>query len=122
MDGNKKPIFFEVSGIVLKGKKKASAFGYPTANIACENDIPGGIYVGDVTWKGVSYSAAIYKEDGKNIIEAHLLDFSGNLYGEALTFRAFQKIRDVKIFSNQADLVAAIARDIETIKKLCSQE
>jgi riboflavin kinase/FMN adenylyltransferase len=122
MDGNKKSFLFEISGAVVEGKKKATALGYPTANIVCESDVPGGIYAGDVTWKGISYPAAIYKEDRKNIIEAHLLDFSGNLYGEALTFRAFQKIREVKTFASQEGLVAAIAHDIETIKKLCSQE
>ena len=56
------------------------------------------------------------------MIEAHLLDFSQSLYGEMLIFRAFQKVRDSKKFSSKEELVAAIAQDIATVKKLCSQE
>lgn len=122
MERVKKTVLFEGSGIVSAGQKKATALGYPTANIVCKGDVPSGIFAGDVVWNDAIYPAALYKEDGKNAIEAHLLDFSGDLYGEKLTFRAIQKIRDVKKFPSQEDLIAAIAADVATIKKICSQE
>jgi FAD synthase len=122
MKDNDKTTLFEISGVVVAGEKKATKLGYPTANIACGNDVPSGIYAGEVVWNGAAHPAALYKGNEKNVIEAHLLDFSGTLYGETLTFRAFHKIRNMKIFPDQATLIAAIANDITTIKKLCSQE
>lgn len=122
MENANETILFEVSGTVIAGKKKAIALGWPTANVACGSDIPSGIYAGDALWNGTSYPAALYKEDGKDALEAHLLDFSGDLYGETLTLRARRKIRDVKKFPDAEELAAAIANDIATIKKLCSRE
>ncbi len=122
MEETTKINLFEVSGIVVEGKKKATELGCPTANIACGDDIPSGIYAGRVVWKDIAYPAALYKEDGKGVIEAHLLDFSEVLYGETLIFRAFSKVREVKKFTSKEDLIAAIANDIATVKKLCSQE
>jgi riboflavin kinase/FMN adenylyltransferase len=117
-------ILFEVTGTVIAGQKKAAALGYPTANIACAGSaaVASGIYAGEAVWNGVSYPAALYKEDGKDVLEAYLLDFSQDLYGQTLTLRARHKIRDVAKFPDTATLVAAIAADIDAIKKLCSQE
>lgn len=123
-------ILFEVTGTVIAGQKKAVALGYPTANIACAvsnaadngEPVPSGIYAGEAVWNGASYPAALYKEDGKDVLEAYLLDFSQNLYGETLTLRARHKIRDVAKFPDTASLITAIAADIAAVKKLCSQE
>ena len=114
-------IIFKADGIVLEGKKKGSELGFPTANITGDDSVPAGIYAGEVFWKDTAYPAAIYKGDTKDAIEAHLLDFSDNLYGETITIIAYQKVRDSKIFSNREELIAAIGKDIEDIKK-CLQE
>mgnify|MGYP001613393446 FL=1 len=115
-------ILFKVDGIVLKGTKKGNKLGFPTANLFCADSVPGGIYAGEVIWKGIAYPAAIYKSNAKDIIEAYLLDFSDNLYGEAITIIAYNKVRDSRAFSNKEELIAAISKDIEDIKKLCSRE
>ena len=113
-------ILFEVEGIVQKGDGKGKKLGFPTANIPCADSVPSGIYAGEVVWKGISYPAAIYKEEGKGVVEAHLLNFSGNLYGETLKVIARAKVRDVKKFSNEQELIAAISQDIENIRNLLS--
>lgn len=115
-------VIFKVNGIVLKGKKKGKELGFPTVNIPANDSIPAGIYAGEVTWNGVSYPAAIYKSETKNTIEAHLLDFSDNLYGETITIIAEQKIRDSKFFPDKEELIAAISKDIEDIRKLTTVE
>jgi FAD synthase len=115
-------VLFKIEGIVQKGNGDASKLGFPTANLSCNDSIPSGIYAGEVIWKGVTYPAALYKENGKDSLEAHLLDFSGDLYGENMTFSAHKKIRDVKIFPTKEALIAAISHDIVDIKKLCSRE
>lgn len=111
-------ILFKIYGMALEGKKKGKELGFPTANLSCESSIPSGIYAGEVIWKGIAYPAAIYKGEAKDTTEAHLLDFSGNLYGESLTIIAHQKIRDSRAFTNKEELIAAIAKDIEDIKKI----
>ncbi len=115
-------ILFRVEGIVQQGEKRGTELGFPTANIPCFDSVPGGIYAGEILWKSVSYPAALYKEDGKDMIEAHVLDFSGNLYGERLTVFGYRKVRDVRSFSKQEELIAAISKDIADAKKLCSVE
>lgn len=115
-------ILFEVDGVVLEGSKKGNKLGFPTANLFCADSVPGGIYAGEVIWKERAYPAAIYKSNAKDIIEAYLLDFSDNLYGEAITIIGHHKVRESHAFANKEELIAAISKDIEDIKKLCSQE
>ena len=115
-------VLFIIEGVVQKGNGDANGLGFPTANLFCTNSIPSGIYAGEAIWKGNTYPAALYKEDSKNFLEAHLLDFSGDLYGEKMAFFAHQKIRNVKIFPTREELIAAISQDIADIKKLCSRE
>ncbi len=121
-DHTKTPlILFNVEGIVQQGEKKGKELGFPTANLSCDDSIPSGIYAGEVAWKGTVYPAALYKEDAKNVVEAHLFDFSGDLYGEKLTILAYQKVRDVKMFPGREELIEAISKDIADVKK-CLQE
>lgn len=112
-------VLFEVNSVVLEGKKKGKKLGFPTANLSCGGDfIPAGIYAGEVVWKGTAYPAAIYKNDAKNVVETHLLDFSDNLYGETITIIAEQKVRDSRLFSDREELIAAISKDIGDIRKI----
>ncbi|MBI4086165.1 MAG: riboflavin kinase [Candidatus Liptonbacteria bacterium] len=124
MSNNKKKraVIFNVEGAVERGNKKGKELGFPTANIPCDSSIPGGIYAGEAVWNGNIYQAALYKEDKKDIVEAHLLDFSGDLYGEKLAVLAHKKVRDVRMFAEREELIAAILKDIADIRKLCSRE
>ena len=108
---------FSAEGVVQKGDGRGAQLGFTTANIPCGGEMPSGIYAGEVVWKGVTYPAAIYKEDGKSLIEAHLLDFSRNLYAETIKIIAHQKIRDVKKFPSEKELITAIKEDIEKIRQ-----
>jgi riboflavin kinase/FMN adenylyltransferase len=112
---------FEVTGSVVYGKGEGRALGFPTANVPCAKTLPSGIYRGEVVWKGKQYPAAVYKESDKEVIEAHFLDFDGDLYGETLAITACEKIREVAVFTMRDELIAAIQADILHIKK-CLQE
>ena len=113
---------FHIEGIVQKGDGKGKELGFPTANIPCADSVPSGIYAGEVIWKGIPYPAAVYKEDGKGVVEAHLLDFSGDLYGETLKVIAHTRVRDAKVFPNEKELIAAIKKDIENIRKYSNEK
>ena len=50
---------------------------------------------------------------GENKIEAHLLGFSGDLYGQPLRLSFLQKLRDIVKFSSKEELIAQMKRDVE---------
>lgn len=104
------------TGIVEHGEKKGTALGFPTANIQQKEMPPGGIYAGVVTIGETTYQSALYVNTKRSILEAHLLDFSGDLYGMTITMTLFQKIRDDSAYSNEHDLRAQIYKDTEAVR------
>ncbi len=114
---------FVVTGIVVRGKGEGRALGFPTANVPCSRALPSGIYRGEVLWGKTIYPSAIYKEENKDIIEAHLLDFTADIYGETLVITAHEKMRDVVAFKTRDELIAAIQKDIAHIRnhKACAK-
>jgi riboflavin kinase / FMN adenylyltransferase len=108
----------EVEGTVVAGDARGGTLGFPTANLRLEPEllVPAyGIYAG----AAVGHRAAIsigtnphYGGDERRV-EAHLLDFSGDLYGRRLTLELWRRLRDEQAFSSEEELVAQIARDVE---------
>ncbi len=108
----------QIRGIVIEGQKHARTLGFPTINIRCDEGIESGIYCGTVMFDGVTYTATLFKREKTNIFEAHLIDFSGNVYGKEIVVTVGKKIREVEKFTHDEDLKRQIAKDIV----LCSQE
>ena len=115
----------EVRGTVEHGDKRGRELGFPTANVSVPAEIclPGdGIYA---AWyerpDGTSYPAAVslgrrptfYEAQAKSLLEACLLDWSGDLYGEAARVRFVARLRGEERFESVADLVAQMGRDVE---------
>jgi riboflavin kinase/FMN adenylyltransferase len=50
-------------------------------------------------------------------VEAFLLDFEGDLYGERVELELWQRLRDERAFGSEAELVAAIAADVEATRR-----
>jgi riboflavin kinase/FMN adenylyltransferase len=107
----------KIKGTVIRGKMKGRNLGFPTANIIYADDLPSGVYTGKVYVRGNGYKAAIFYGDDKKILEAHLLDFSGDLYDQEIEIEVGKKIREVKKFDTEDELKKQIAKDIEQIKK-----
>ena len=106
------------SGVAVKGQGRASALGYPTANIPLTHNIPSGIYAGKVSVKGKEYAAAIYADPDRKLLEAHLLDFTDNLNLAALDIVPTKKIRENQNFENDLALRKAIENDIKKVRQL----
>ena len=104
------------TGIVQKGMKRGHALGFPTANISLGDSRVSGIYASRVTFDGKEYPAAAFADHERGILEAHILDFSDDLYGKAITVELLKKIRDNKKFENDDTLRATIAGDVERIR------
>jgi riboflavin kinase/FMN adenylyltransferase len=108
----------ELSGTVVFGDHRGGTLGFPTANLAVPAEVlvpKDGIYAG---W-GLGHRIAL--SIGPNLhyggterkVEGYLLDFEGDLYGEELTIEVWEYLREQAAFGSEAELIAAIADDVE---------
>ena len=119
----------EVRGAVEQGDGRGGkVLGFPTANVAVPNEIQlpaDGIYAG---WyarpDGSAQAAAIsigrrptfYPEGGPSMVEAYLLDFDGDLYGERAKVRFVSRLRGEERFESTDALVAQMNKDVEAAR------
>jgi riboflavin kinase/FMN adenylyltransferase len=112
---------FEVEGLVVEGDRRGKALGFPTANLDVPADQllpPKGIYAGATLGHRAAISIGVNPHYGGTAlrVEAHLLDFDGDLYGRRLVVELWKKLRDERGFASEADLVDAIAADVEATR------
>lgn len=101
------------TGSVVKGIGKAGELGFPTLNIHLpEHDPVSGIYAARVAHHDTVYNAVVYADQARHMLEAHLLDFEKDLYGETITIELFDKLRERIAFVDDASLQKAIAEDV----------
>lgn len=103
-------------GKVEKGSGAGRRLGFPTANIRLADEEPSGIYAAIVRTDGRAYPAAAYADQARGLLEAHILDFSGDLYGKPVRIELRHKLRDAARFPDEKALSAAIAADVATIR------
>ncbi|MBY8860376.1 3,4-dihydroxy-2-butanone-4-phosphate synthase [Nocardia sp. CA2R105] len=119
----------QVVGDVVRGDQRGREMGFPTANLELDEELSGSVgkAVVDGVWAGraalpdgrtvvaaisVGRRSTFYGRSGIRLLEAHLLDFEGDLYGLTLTVHLDQWIRPQTAFSSKEELVAAVAEDI----------
>ena len=112
---------YAVSGRVIPGAARGRKLGFPTANVEFVQELlplPG-VYVidaavGGVVRRGVA-NVGFNPTFGENslTVEAHLLDFSGDLYGQEMSVRFRDRIRDERKFKSVEELVRQIEKDVE---------
>jgi len=118
---------YNMSGTVVKGYRRGSEIGIPTANIASEKElVPAlGVYAVIAELDGgrhpgvlnIGYSPTF--GDNQLTVEVHLLDFPREeLYGKAINVLFIDRIRDEMKFESPKELVKQIERDIEKDKEL----
>lgn len=105
-------------GIVIEGRKKGRILGFPTANIALCKKLESGVYSGKAYFDRQEYYAAIFIPENGKMLEAHILDFEGDLYGKKIEVKVFEKLRETKKFNSEDDLKRQIREDIDKIMKL----
>lgn len=109
---------YAISGKVIKGKGKGTRLGYPTINIKVDPKklLPlDGVYRTEVHMNGKLFLGAMFCRH--DLLEVHLINFSGNLYKKDVSIKLLKRIRDIEKFSNDDELKAAIARDIHQISR-----
>ncbi len=118
---------YAISGVVEHGDARGQTLGYPTANVAD----PGvflpreGIYAARARMENGEIRAAAVNLGGnptfgvaERKIEAHLLDYRGDLYGVRLELEFCARLRDVVQFSSKEALLAQMARDVDDVRRL----
>jgi riboflavin kinase/FMN adenylyltransferase len=123
---------YEVRGSVVQGDQRGRLLGFPTANVEVPNRMcmpADGVYAG---WfermNGEAHPAAInigrrptfYEHADSSLLEAHLLDFQGDLYGETAKVRFAQFLRSERKFDGIDALVAQLKHDIEHARGVLS--
>lgn len=114
---------FMIISRVIEGDKRGALLGFPTANLKLPEDmvVPAqGVYCGQALVQGRSYRCVMnigtrpsFTNSLEVIIEAHILDFKDNIYGENITLRLERRLRDEIKFDSTESLVKQIKKDIE---------
>src|SRR5207249_758801 len=97
----------EVSGAVVLGDQRGGTLGFPTANLAVLPDLlvpKHGIYAGAALGHRVAVSIGTNPHYGgtERRIEAYLLDYEGDLYGQQLVIELWERLRDEAVFESEA--------------------
>ena len=120
----------EVRGVVERGDRRGRELGFPTANVAVSSRLclpADGIYAGTyVDTEGVERPAALslgrrptfYVDAQMSLLEAHLLDFDGDLYRQPAKVRFVERLRGEERFDSVEALVEQIERDVEQTRKV----
>jgi riboflavin kinase/FMN adenylyltransferase len=108
----------EVEGIVVTGDARGGTLGFPTANLDVRPELlvpQNGIYAGAVgeTRAAVSIGTNPHYGGSERRVEAFLLDFEGDLYGQRLIVELWERLRDEQSFESEQALIDQIASDVE---------
>jgi riboflavin kinase/FMN adenylyltransferase len=116
------PFLFE--GVVVHGDKRGRELGMPTANLVPDDAyvVPGhGVYA---AWAH-GYPAAVnvgvrptFQTGRGLLVEAHLIGFDGDIYGETLRIAFVERLRGEKRFESVDELVAQMNRDVEQAREI----
>jgi riboflavin kinase/FMN adenylyltransferase len=115
-----------VDGTIVEGKRRGRELGFPTANLETQNELvpPNGVYATIMTIDGVVHGGVTnigmrptFGETSPTI-ETHVLDFSGDLYGQTVRLAFVQRLRDERRFEDVDALKAQIDADKRRAERL----
>jgi riboflavin kinase / FMN adenylyltransferase len=108
----------EIEGTVVRGDGRGRELGFPTANVDVPRQLlvpPDGVYAGAARGRraAVSIGTNPHFDGVERRVEAHLLDFDDDLYGQRLVVEIWSRLRGQRRFDSLEQLVAAIGADVE---------
>lgn len=115
-----------LTGRVVYGKQLGRTLGFPTANMAVENmqACPPGVYAGLCSVEGKEYRVMINigrhptAPEGAPTVEAHLIDYAGDLYGQVIAVRLVKYLRGEVKFASLDALREQLCRDLCAVRSL----
>ncbi len=120
---------FSIEGTVKEGERRGRKLGFPTANIDTEWELlpKKGVYV---TWAHLGgerfesiTNVGVRPTFGYNqlLVETHIIDFKGDVYGKPIRIEFIDKLRDETRFESIDALVEQISRDVKRTKEIFSE-
>lgn len=116
---------YSVSGVVVRDRQIGKTLGFPTLNVKLDSQkerLLDGVYSGFSVVDGIKYLAIINYGArptfnlNEKLVEAHLIGFNGNLYGEEVVVHFNEFIRGVKKFDSEKQLIEQITQDLKFVK------
>jgi riboflavin kinase/FMN adenylyltransferase len=118
-------VVLHVEGVVEHGDERGRLLGFPTANIGVpEHGLRDGVWAGTVQIEpehdgpvhvaavSVGHRPTYYGKDGDRLLEANLLDFTGDLYDRRVVVRLHERLRPQRKFAGSAELVDQMQLDV----------
>ena len=121
---------FTMRGKVVVGERRGRTIGVPTVNLDTGGQLlpADGVYAGHADVDGVRHAAAIsvgvkptFADRGR-LVEAHLLDYDGDLYDQTLDLAFERWLRDQQAFPSLEVLTGQLRSDIEQVRKLAAAD
>jgi riboflavin kinase/FMN adenylyltransferase len=124
---------FDLDGTVVPGAGRGRGIGFPTANVDTQNELrpAPGVYAIRVrlkdepegAWRPAVANIGIKPTFGGSVvtIEAHLLDFQGDLYGKELRVQFLERLRAEQRFGSVTELAGQIKRDVEAARTVIAR-
>ena len=126
---------YSIRGEIVEGDRRGRTIGFPTANLAPENEIlpQPGVYAGRMRFldtgpgpsKGVEFPAVTnvgvrptFEGNGRVQAEAHLIDFDGDVYGRHVELSFAEHLRPEQRFAGVEELKKQIASDVVEARRL----
>ena len=113
---------FEIEGIVIHGAKRGRELGYPTINLEISSGMispADGVYAVSLTIENIQYYGVAnigtnptFKGHNRRL-EVHILNFTGNLYGQSVKVSFLKHIRGQIAFANGEELKMQIFQDVK---------
>ena len=112
---------------VIHGRNMGKKFGFPTVNLENPHILSAykeGIYAAEVSIEGKNHAGLLYKGPRlilggtETILEIYLLDFDRDIYGQIISFKIFNFIREVISFPNIEDYKKQLEKDIKLAQNI----
>jgi riboflavin kinase/FMN adenylyltransferase len=116
-----------IDGTVIQGDQRGRTIGFPTANLATENELlpPHGVYATTASVDGLVYASVTnvgvrptVDQSGRVSIETHVFNLSRDLYGARMRVGFVQRLRDERTFESLDALKAQIQADCDRARVL----
>jgi riboflavin kinase/FMN adenylyltransferase len=119
--------YYQLRGQVASGRNRGGRLlGFPTANLNLQDELcpKAGVYAVTVEWNGRAYDGVANIgwsptfDDHVFTVEAHILDFDENIYGQQIRVNFIKRIRDELKFSSVEELAQQIQKDVNVTRQI----